>query len=217
MQIIVSDVTYMRNEICVAGWCPDERRMIRPLADVGKHWPTALAGPELFGMGNVLEMTPVGISNSRGLPHSREDLIVKGRPQVVNTVAEDEIAAALSDSESPSVHDLFEGNLREDRFVMGGADCPSLGAVHVACRTIRFYEDEWEGRKKLRCSFRDADAAGFRLPVTSVPLHDIWREGGTDALNELASDQDSAHVRIGLAHPMGDGRAFAMVNNMSFY
>lgn len=110
MRIIVSDVTYMGAQICVGGWCSDEVRMVRPLASLGKHWPKALAGGHLFSMGNVVELTPTDTSNQRGLPHRREDLIVRGRPRVVDTVPNDQIADALSESESSSISDLFEGS-----------------------------------------------------------------------------------------------------------
>ena len=217
MRMIVSDVTFMRTEVCVAGWCSDEHRMVRPLSSVGRHWSTSLGSPELFWMGNVVELTPAGIANTRGLPHKREDLIVRGRPALVETTSGDEIANALAESESSSLAGLFEGHLKENRFVRAGADCPSLGAVRVAKKSVRFAEDTWDGRPKLRCGFRDSASQLFRLPVVSARLRGIWRDGGLKGLNEFVGSQGDAHVRIGLAHPMDDGRAFAMVNDIAFY
>lgn len=217
MRIIVSDVTYMGAQICVAGWCSDEVRMVRPLSSLGKHWPKALEGGQLFSMGDVVELTPTDTSNQRGLPHLREDLIVRGRPRVVDTVPNDQIADALSESESSSMSDLFEGHLQERRFVMAGADCPSLGAVRVDRETIRFWEDEFEGRKKLRCGFQDMNDVQYSLPASSVTLRDTWTNQGISALNSMIREPGYAHIRIGLAHPMEDGRAFAMVNNLALY
>lgn len=217
MRIIVSDVTYMGAQICVAGWCSDEIRMVRPLSSLGKHWPKVLAGGQLFSMGDVVELTPTDTSNQRGLPHLREDLIVRGRPRVVETVPNDQIADALSESESFSMSDLFEGHLQGRRFVMAGADCPSLGAVRVDRETIRFWEDEFEGRKKLRCDFQDMNDVQYSLPASSVTLRDTWTNQGIRALNSMITRPGYAHIRIGLAHPMEDGRAFAMVNNLALY
>lgn len=216
MRIIVSDVTYMATQVCVAGWCPDEVRMVRPLSGPRKHWPTALAGGQLFSMGNVVELTLANIQSPRGLPHRREDLIVRGRPRVVDTVPNDKIADALCESESSSVSDIFEGHLQEGRFVMSGADCPSLGAVRVDRETVRFSESEYEGRKKLRCGFQDMSGVQYSLPASSVTLRDTWTNQGISALNSMIREPGYAHIRIGLAHPM-DGRAFAMVNNLALY
>lgn len=217
MQVIVSDVTYMGREICVAGWYADEMRMVRPLSQVGHHWPKEMAGPDLFCMGNVIELESAGIRNTRGLPHSREDLVVRGRPTVIGTISEDGLAEALSDSESASVAELFQGYLQQNRFVMAGADCPSLGAITVERRTIRFFEKEWQGNKKLRCSFRDGAGGNFQLAVSSVSLRDLWRDGGTEALNDMAGSLGSVHVRIGLAHPFDSGEAYAMFNGLALY
>ena len=191
--------------------------MVRPLSSVGHHWPASLGSPDLFWMGNVVELTPAGIPNTRGLPHKREDLIVRGRPALVETTNGEEVANALAESESSSLFALFKGHLKENRFVRAGADCPSLGAVQIARETFAFWEREWEGNRKLRCTFRDAVGQYYRLAVVSARLHGLWRDGGVKRLNDLVGSQGNAHVRIGLAHPLDDGRAFAMVNDMAFY
>jgi hypothetical protein len=168
-------------------------------------------------MGNVMELTPAGISNTRGLPHSREDLIVLPLPQIVETILDEEIAAVLAESESRSMENLFGGQLQDHRLVMSGADCPSLGAIRVSRSTIWFFEKVWDDERKLRCRFQDASGQLFNLPVSSVALRDQWHEGDVAALNGIFRGGGDAHVRIGLAHPMDDGRSFAMINGMAKY
>jgi len=207
----------MHSEICVAGWSLEEKRMVRPLSGPGCHWSPKLANPKMFQMGNVIEVTPTNMKNPRGLPHAHEDLIVEGTPKLLKTILESEVAAVLSDSESPSMAALFADNLQENRFVMRDSDCPSLGAIRVDCDSIQFFEETWDDRVKLRCRLRDASGQWFNLPVVSVPLSDLHEDKGVRGLNALVKKHEAAHVRIGLAHPMENGRAFAMVNNMAFY
>lgn len=219
MQVIVSDVTYMGHEICVAGWYADERRMVRPLSGVGHHWPRGLAGPDLFCMGNIIELEPVGIPNTRGLPHSREDLVVRGQPKVVETISGDELAEALSDSESSSISDLFAGCLTVKKnskaYVTAGSDCQSLGAVQVSCDSIDFYEDPWD--EKLRCRVTDSDGSMYDSRVVSVLLRDLHSANGLLAVSGLLESTERAHVRIGLAHPFDSGEAYAMFNGLALY
>ena len=191
--------------------------MVRPLSGPGCHWSPKLANPKMFQMGNVIEVTPTNMKNPRGLPHAHEDLIVEGTPKLLKTILESEVAAVLSDSESPSMAALFADNLQENRFVMRDSDCPSLGAIRVDCDSIQFFEETWDDRVKLRCRLRDASGQWFNLPVVSVPLSDLHEDKGVRGLNALVKKHEAAHVRIGLAHPMENGRAFAMVNNMAFY
>ena len=77
--------------------------------------------------------------------------------------------------------------------------------------------DEFEGRKKLRCGFQDMNDVQYSLPASSVTLRDTWTNQGISALNSMIREPGYAHIRIGLAHPMEDGRAFAMVNNLALY
>src|SRR5262245_38387696 len=126
IRLILTDVTDLREQVCIAGWAPTLRRMIRPLAGPAEHWPRACADPRLFQLGNIVEMVPAGRPGERGLPHGREDMVVRNRPIYCGRLAADRLARTLQPSESASLVALFAHHLEGGRYVVAGADCPSL-------------------------------------------------------------------------------------------
>lgn len=217
-QIIITDVTLMkRGEVCVAGWCPDEGRMIRPLRGGARFWNIGDANPKLFAMGNVVELSGPMKASGRDHPHAHEDGVLPSDPKFLRAMTKPELVAALQPSASPSVEAIF-GPLAERRFVLKGTTRPSLGAVDTGAKQIGFKEVERDGEMKLRCWFFDRPNADrtYDFPVASKELRDIWKSDGLDALNALKVGSRRAHVRIGLAGDLDDA-CYAMVNNVLFY
>jgi hypothetical protein len=217
--IIVTEVTNMHNgHVCVGGWCAEEARMIRPLSGPREHWEAAVATPALFDVGNVVSLAPSDLPSGRGLPHAREDFVVNGKPVLAARLDTDELPLALRPSESPSMESLFDGLLKEARLVMTGSDCASLGAIQTNARRMGFEEKiKPSGATQLRCWFYDESNGRYNLPVVSRALQGVHTTRGLPAVNELKQGMRRAHLRIGLAHPFGDGRAFAMVNHVLFF
>ena len=219
LDIIVSEVTNMHHGyVCVGGWCESEGQMIRPLSGPREHWNEMMAGPDLFQVGNIVRIVPAGFSSARGLPHAREDCVVNGHPVRVGEIEAPHLADALLPGESPSVDTLFNGQMQEARLVMAGSDCKSLGAIQTHSQRLGFDERAKPvGTDQLRCWFYDRTNTHYNLPVVSRELNALHKEGGLDALADLKAGARTAHVRIGLAHPFDDGRAFAMVNHVLFF
>lgn len=219
MGILVTEVTNMHNgHVCVGGWCAAQGRMVRPLSGPRAHWGEALARSEFFEVGNLLDVTPSGQPSPRQPPHSREDCILAGTPHRVGVVAPADLPGALAPSESASVADLFGGHLEASRWVMAGADCPSLGAVRTSARRLGFKEKvRPNGTKQLRCWFYDSPNDSYDLPVASRALQATHVAHGLEALNAVKQGKLWVHIRIGLAHPFDDGRAFAMVNHVLYF
>jgi hypothetical protein len=219
LELIITDVTILRGQICVAGWAPAERRMIRPLQGAGgHHWDPGQGGEHLFWLGNRVRFKALGDRNNRGLPHANEDTLVDGRPQLLARLNGPALAQALQPSESPSVSRLFAVQMAEKRCVDDGSDCPSLGAIRTSVKRLGFGLREQQKGPQLRCWFYDADDERFDLPVASKYLRDLW-EGHQYSLNLLERmklGHRHAHIRIGLAHAFNDGRCYAMVNNILF-
>jgi len=218
MNIIVTEVTNMHmGVVCVAGWDGKEKRMVRPLSGSGHHWNASFARPDLYQVGNVVQLAPSGDCTQRGMPHAHEDFVVRVPPALVGRIEQGDLPSAIADSESRTVEEIFDGNLVESRLVMAGADCPSLGAVRVNPRRMGFeLKRKPNGPDQLRCWFYDESNDRYNLPVTSRAIQSINSQEGVSAVNALKTGSQQAHVRIGLAHPFDDGRAFAMVNHVLF-
>jgi hypothetical protein len=214
MRIVITEVTDMLDgRVCVAGWAAAERRMVRPLAGPGRHWPAELASPRLLAPGNLLELAPTG-SGARGLPRAREDLVVADPPSYAGRLALESFLRLLRSIAAPDVATLFAGALEGGRFVMAGRDCPPLGGVIVATAGLTFSRREGERGPQPRCRFVDAADAVYDLPIVGRGARAVFAEDGIAALPRLAAGRRRAHLRLGLAHPSGDGMAFAMVNNI---
>lgn len=218
MELILTEVTNMRSEVCVAGWRATASRMVRPLSGPHHHWAQSLATPELLTVGNVVTITPHrNPSSGRRLPHAREDCVVVTCPALVNRIEPNALIEALRPSESPSVRALFGGHLVEGHFVIEGSDCPSLGAIQIDPRRMEFCERPREGKPpQLRCWFYDSENARYNLPVVSRTLQSIFASDGLNSVEGLRATATQGHMRIGLAHPFDDGRAYAMVNHVLF-
>jgi hypothetical protein len=215
VEIIISEVTNMSREICVAGWCPEEQRMVRPLSNIGRHWPKHLS-ETLFKVGNVINLNPAGTRNSRGMPHLRDDIIVVKQPELLRIIPENDIATSLANSESLTTSDIFEGFLQEKRYVMINSNCPSLGAVCVDRGTFDFYENN-RYNKQLRCIFQDSTGQKYDMPCVGSNIRDKWDQG-LQEVKDTYIGGGNAHVRIGLAHPMpNNGRAYSMTNGIVLY
>ncbi|HYH20024.1 MAG TPA: hypothetical protein VD995_15535 [Azospirillum sp.] len=221
ISLIITDVADLPGEICVAGWCAEERRLLRPrLAASGAVWTEELAGPHLFEMGNVVRLKTAEPAGERGLPFAREDVAVAVVPELVGTLGRYPLLAALRPSESPSVAALFGAALRDGHpqcdgyHVMAGDDCPSLGAVEVRAGAQMSFDD---GPRGVVCRFVDASDASYALPVASHPLRRLHAERGAGALNDLAGGHRRAHIRLGALPPDADGRVRIAVTNILFY
>lgn len=205
-----------RGEVCVAGWCPDQKRMIRPLRPGGHHWPPAMT--DVFRMGNLVRLQPAAITGTRPPPHAREDTIIVGDPVLLHSLNGDQLIRTLKASESPSVEGIFGRPLVDHRYIPEGADCGSLGGIRTGAKQIGFDEEERRGELKLRCWFFDGDDHRYKLAVASKDLQDHWRKEGLESLRDLRRGHFHAHVRIGLAGAMeGGNECYAMVNNVLFY
>ena len=70
--IIISDLTYMKETCCVAGWNPDYNKMMRLLIN-GNHWDEKdlkkLRGHSMVRVNTV----PVDPKKARDYPHKSED------------------------------------------------------------------------------------------------------------------------------------------------
>jgi hypothetical protein len=215
-RIVVTEVTGTRGgRVAVAGWSLDGSGMVRPIPPDGADWAPADAGAHLFQPGNILALVPAGRPSGRDLPFRREDMVVAETPRRVGEMAKDELAAALQPGLAPGLVEGFEGWLELGRYVRAGTDCPSLAGIRVAARRLGFEERRPAGQ--LRLWLYDAQGTRFNLPVAARWLKQVQRTSGLVSLAALATGASSMVVRVGLADPLPDTRAYALVSNVIFF
>ena len=204
--VLVTEVTRMtRGYYCVAGWDMHQRRMVRPLQATGENWRLE-SDRSVFRVGHVIDCSPNG-QQRVGYPHATEDLPLSRTPVLLDTWGESETHAYLLPTTERSIRAVFGQALVDDKYLVDGTRCRSLGGVRLARGRSRFEED---GYGKLRLVVDDSDGAHYRLPVTCDWLRHLFAPGdadaepffGTDEANEWLSVTPSdveVVLRIGLA------------------
>ena len=214
-RLLLSEITCMRPGLrCIAGYLLDQRRMVRPLnPDGALHWSEDAIAEIGWIVGGVYDVRTVSHAPTRGLPHVREDLFVD--PACVRLIEElddEAVCRLLRPTVSRSLAGLFGENLVEDKYVEDGADCPSLGAIELPTREVRFrYSYD-----KLSCVF-ESDGVLRWLKVKSWALSEVNSERGAAALQARVRRHPRVHLRIGLPNPWDKydpGRCYPMVNGV---
>lgn len=217
INVITSDITYMKDTFCVAGWCPSASAMKRLMID-GRHW--ADADLKKIGKYASLNVTIMTKDGGRDYPHKTEDTWIDKNFTVVRRY-DDPVALArdLRCATSKTIRDAFDGCLRENSYVPFRTDCPSLGGVILPARNITFFKNDG----KLRVNLLDDDKNEYDLRVTCKYLRDILDRMPEHEFLEFADQvkgsSETAHVRVGLAKPYvyKDSNCYLMCNGIFFY
>jgi hypothetical protein len=188
--------------LCIAGWDPESKQMVRPLPD-GRHWDPRIVVTQKIVPGVTIHVLPVG-NSTRDYPHRTED-----QPITLNSITV--VQRGFTEWFGPdapkiakSISEAFEGNvLRNSEYqgvaqgahILPGTKCASLAAVKVQRDFFSFVEDFG----KLKCLVDDGKRR-YKLSVTSKALRDAWGTGGLSAASAALPRRASLHVRIGLAH-----------------
>ena len=217
IKIITSDITYMKDTFCVAGWSPSTSEMKRLMIS-GRHWENS----DLKKIGKYASMnvTIIPKEGGRNYPHKTEDTWISDNFGVNHTFEDPKhLAKTLKFSVSGTIAQAFKGKLKEHSHVPFKTECPSLGAVIVPAANIEFFKKD----SKLRVKVLDNDNQEYDLRVTCKYLRDMMDEMSGKDFNEFAESisksYDHAHVRVGLAKPYvyKDSNCYLMCNGIFFY
>lgn len=215
IKVITSDITYMKENYCVAGWNPSARRMVRLLIN-GKHW----TDDDLKRLGGYAEIlvTVIPAEKLRDFPHQTEDTWIDDNFQIIKAYTDlGKLAEALKDSVSSTIAGAFHNKIKNDERVLAGTQCPSLGAVVLPAKSLIFYKEDG----KLRVKITDSDSKVYDLRVTCKYLRDaLDTMEDLDGFNqELEQGADKAHVRVGLAKSfyLQEGDCYLMCNGVFLF
>jgi hypothetical protein len=215
INVITSDITYMKETYCVAGWNPAAGQMKRLLIN-GKHW----TDEDLGRMGKYasLIVSVIPSENIRDFPHRAEDIWISDDLKVIKNYENPrKLAEDLKESVSPTIQRVFRGKLQEKSYVPEGEKCSSLGAIIIPSKDITFVKENG----KLRVHFIDDDKEDYNLRVTCKYLRDMLDDlDNLDDFNkEMKASGSKAHVRVGLAKPYAykNNNCYLMANGVFFH
>lgn len=213
--VTTSDITYMKESYCVAGWNSSGHHMKRLLIN-GRHWKDN--DLKKIGKYALLLVNVIPTEHSRDFPHRTEDTWIDDNFRVLRTYdAPKKLAEDLRLSTSPTIQRAFDDKLQENSYIPAGTECPSLGAIIVPAQNITFFKDNG----KLRIKVTDNDKTEYDLRVTCKYLRDLLdKMNNLDGFNaEMQTSGTKAHVRVGLAKPYAykDNNCHLMGNGVFFY
>jgi len=207
MNIIITDITYMKEKFCVAGYNYMNKKVIRLMPN-GSHWEEKeLKKIDGFCLVNVEGKYP-SPSQGRQYPHRTEDFHIDlDTLEIIKSFESmKELREEIKESSSLSIQGIFKNNVKRAKYVPAKTKCKSLGAVELPVSNLEFIKENG----KLRLHIKDSDNKEYNVKVSSKMIRDFYFKNGEDLekLNEhVFIFGENAHVRIGLA------RAFSMQNN----
>jgi hypothetical protein len=219
VQMIVTDVTKVGDERCVAGWDLSNRRMIRPEPRPGAFWPTALTeSGAAFKAGAIASFAIRAEEAATRYPHRTEDRIITGeigRIRAPNAGATTHIFKSIA---SPTIQHAFGGHVRvenERAFVKLDTRCASLGSINIRRHEFSLVEDVIEGKRRLRARLQIGNAVAYPT-VTAIDLRTLHRKQGFQAVQRHLSRSNILHLRLGLSRLFTgvDGRCYLQINGV---
>lgn len=224
MRLLITDVTEMHaGNYCVAGWCADEQRMIRPLPS-GVNWIERLLERHNVVPGATVVVEPGGMPAGGAYPHRTEDTPID--PSSVKTISPGP-APWFGPNAPPAASTLaeaFQGELGHNSVwngvcqgvhVLSGKVVRSLWAVRVDRARLSFQDDEFNGKRQLKAILDDGGSR-YKLAVSSAALKEAWRAGGLAAIQQALPHGGLMHVRVGLARAWAGqpDKCYVMVNGV---
>ncbi len=200
--VLITEVTRMSNGVyCVAGFDVHSGKMIRPLQPPASNW--RLTSRDVFAPGNLVAFKYTGARGNGAYPHRTEDTVVAATPNVLEALRPEDVYDTLRESLFPSIAELYDNQLIENKYVNDGMRCRSLGGVMVSPEQLQF--DEYFG--KLRLRIRDNDGTNYSLSVTSDELRTAFHNDPREQPNVIGADAWLASIprdrqpvlRLGLA------------------
>lgn len=210
--IIISDITCMKEKFCVAGWDTYERKMKRLLINRG-YWDI-----EQIPKYSSIIVNSEPLKEPRDYPHRTEDINIEYDSIEVIDVFEPgkKLADTLKESVSKDIQSIFNHKVKENSFVPKNTKCASLGAILIPADQIVFHIESG----KLRARVMDYSKKEYSLKVSCKYVRDIFEKTeNVDLLNQAISESKFAHLRIGLARPflMQENHCYLMLNGIFLY
>lgn len=211
--IIISDITCMKEKFCIAGFDPYEKRMKRLMID-GGYWE----GKQIPSTYCEILVDNEDFKEPRDYPHRSEDVNIDFDSIEVLHEFESgkELAIALRQSVSKDLQSIFHHHIKENSYVSQKTKCPSLGAILIPTRDIEFFTKDGH----LRARITDFAKQTYELKVSCKYLRDIFEQNkDIDTLNRAVASSQYAHCRIGLARKflMQENHCYLMLNGLFLY
>jgi len=209
--IVITDLTQMptADGVCIAG-IDQHNKCIRPVLPTGVRRRHLYIGDKLAIRPRAkvtfdLHKVPIKLPHIENLGFDPDSI------EYLGLCADSEWERVLQASSFSTVEDIYDGHLKEHRWVEPDTNVRSLGTVSgVQIEGIEFEPLKIPGHYKPRLTFRDMTDWPFPLPVSDLSFrnfanYEIKRLGSTLTASKrmlvILQGADRLYLRIGLPGP----------------
>jgi len=210
--LTITDLTQMPtwDRVCVAG-IDELNQCIRPITEDTSGIPK-----DYLSIGGVLVIQPrakvsFDLREVCCQPPHIEDRGFDPNSVISKGLCDDaEWERILRASSYTKVDDIFEGFVRDRKWVEPGAKTRSLGTLSDIM-AARVQLPEWDGKLRYRLSFKDNGGLLFDYPVSDLTFRELCytevkrkgqaRSTVSSKLTDLLQSADRTYLRLGLARP----------------
>lgn len=223
MRLLITDVTEMHaGNYCVAGWCADENRMVRPLPNCA-NWTRLALHSSGVAPGATMQVEPSTKIVNSSYPHQTEDTPIN--PSSVKSISPGPqpwfgpnappAASTLAEAFKGKLgHNSVWDGVRKGVHVLSGAEVRSLWAVRVDRTRLFFQDEEFDEKRQLKAILNDGENR-YKLAVSSAALKEAWRAGGVTAIHQALPKWESC-TSVSAWHERGQASRSVMSWSTAF-
>lgn len=208
MQLLITDLTYMRGGLCIAGINPETLENIRPVLSFGQIQEDFIHKRKIYP-GALVEFNFIGKKSNP--PHIEDYVFNPESTRFIKFVSQSKWQDVLNSCAAPSLASAFNNLIVDNKGVLPGAKTPSLVVIKVDGIKVNFFDSDPGAILpfKIRVSFSSEDNL-YHLPVTDKQFIDYCndkfkagfsRDELKDDLQEFINSSKYIYLRIGLTRP----------------
>ena len=187
--VVVASTLMSDGYECVITWSEEKKKLFRPVTNLKKNsWRL-----RTFQVGHKYKFEVVDLNPANAIwPHKSEDILVKANP-----TPDEGIEAALYDmlfdlSEELVTAVFKPGEIQEDRYIIAGMQCPSVGILRCQSSDIDICQELQYNKVVIRCKIR----GGYDFSVTAQNQETLFKMFRSENKNDFP-----ILVLLGLARP----------------
>lgn len=167
--VLITDLTYMRNGVCIAGINLDTFKNIRPVLFSGYIQMDFIEKNNIYPCAIC---TFEGMRKINVIPPHTEDFQIRDNATFRRFVSQNEWLEILQQCSSLSLPDRLNNSIHEDKWITPGTDVPSLSLIKLENRPlIGSITIKRDTSTDIRASFISGDSA-FNLKLNDIQLAD---------------------------------------------
>lgn len=209
MEILITDLTYMRNGVCIAGIDIKTGKNIRPVLNF-EHIRHEYVEEKNIAPCSVVKFNVVQRENIKK-PHIEDVIFISEDTEFIKAITQKEWKNYLDKYSSNSLQLAFNNCIIENKGIPPLSDCGSLAIVKAQDIRVNFFDSDADAVLPFKCriSFHCSDNR-YHLPITDLQFIDYCselfdrgdsRQTVKAEIERVINEGGYIYLRIGLTRP----------------